>query len=107
MGEEIYKIQVYVDEKGEKPFLEWLESLHDVTTRAKIKARLSRIRLGNQGDTKSLGGSLYEIRVDEGQGYRLYFTQEQDTKIILWGGSKKTQSKDIVKAKQYLKDYRS
>jgi putative component of toxin-antitoxin plasmid stabilization module len=79
MGEEIYKIQVYVDEKGEKPFLEWLESLHDVTTRAKIKARLSRIRLGNQGDTKSLGGSL----------------------------SKKTQSKDIVKAKQYLKDYRS
>jgi putative addiction module killer protein len=107
MGDEIYKIQIYLDEKGRRPFLEWLESLCDLTARAKIKARLSRMRLGNLRDTKSLGGSLYEIRVDEGQGYRLYFTQELDIKIILWGGSKKNQSKNIVRAKQYLKDYRS
>ncbi len=68
--------------------------------------RLARIRLGNLGDWKSLGEGIYELRVDEGVGYRLYFTQESNKKIILLGGNKNTQHKDIAKARKYLQDYR-
>ncbi len=107
MGTDQYQIEIYQDKKRTHPFIEWIESLKDKTARAKIKVRLARIRLGNLGDCKSLGQGLYEIRVDEGVGYRLYFTQASAKKIILLGGSKKTQEKDIEKARLYLKDYRS
>lgn len=102
-----YNIEIYQDLKGKKPFIEWIESLKDEALRAKIKIRLSRIRLGNLGDWKSLKKGLYEIRIDEGAGYRLYLTQTSSQKIILLGGSKKTQEKDIEKARKYLQDYRS
>jgi len=102
-----YEIEIYQDSKGKKPFIEWIESLKDEALRAKIKIRLARIRLGNLGDWKSLKKGLYEIRIDEGAGYRLYFTQTFSQKIILLGGSKKTQEKDIEKARKYLQDYRS
>jgi len=102
-----YHIEIYQDKKGNHPFIEWIESLTDKTARAKIKVRLARVRLGNLGDWKSLGQGLYEMRIDEGAGYRLYFAQTSDKKIILLGGSKKTQEKDIKTARTYLKDYRS
>ena len=107
MISETFEIKIYQDKNGKKPFVDWLESLPDKKARAKIKVRLTRLRLGNLGDWKSLSGGLYEIRIDEGKGYRLYFTQDQSKKNILLGGSKKTQTKDINKAKEYLKDYRS
>ena len=107
MGEDVYILEIYQDKEGNKPFVIWLDSLGDITARAKIKVRLARIRLGNLGDWKSLGGGLYEMRIDQGAGYRLYFTQASNKKIIILGGNKKTQSKDINKARQCLKNYRS
>jgi len=107
MSEEIYEIEIYQDKKGRRPFAQWLDSLTDAKARAKIKVCLARIRLGNLGDWKSLRGGLYEIRVDEGPGYQLYFIQEPNKKIVLLGGNKKTQTSDISKAREYLKKYRS
>jgi putative addiction module killer protein len=93
---EIYEIKIYQDSNGKKPFIHWLDSLTDRIARAKIKVRLARMRLGNSGDWKSLGSRLYEIRIDEGPGYRIYFTQDADSKIILLGGSKKKLKKKIL-----------
>ena len=104
---EKYHIEIYKDKQGLAPFVKWIESLKDVRARAKVKVRLTRLWLGNLGDCKSVGDGVYEIRIDEGIGYRVYFAQEPNTKIILLGGSKKIQTKDIDKAKQYIKDYRS
>ncbi len=67
---------------------------------------VGKVRLGSLGDWKSLGEGIYEVRIDEGPGYRLYFTQELSTKTILLGGNKGTQQKDIAKSRKYLKDYR-
>ena len=106
MISEIFEVKIYQDKNGKQPFIEWLEALSDKRARAKIKVRLARIRLGNLGDWKSLGDGIYELRIDEGAGYRLYFTQESNQKIILWGGDKNTQHKDIAKAKKYIQDYR-
>ncbi|MBL0941920.1 MAG: type II toxin-antitoxin system RelE/ParE family toxin [Alphaproteobacteria bacterium] len=106
MKNDIFTIEIYQNSEGKKPFIEWMNSLKDTTARAKINVRLARIRLGNLGDYKSLGEGIFELRVNEGPGYRIYFTQNAEKKIILLGGSKKTQPKEIVKARDYLEDYR-
>jgi len=60
---------------------------------------------GNFGDSKSLGGGLHELRVDFGPGYRVYFGKEVDDVILLWGGKKERQPKDIARAEIYWADY--
>ncbi|MEH1889232.1 MAG: type II toxin-antitoxin system RelE/ParE family toxin [Nostoc sp.] len=93
---------------GTDIFSEWLESLRDRKAKAKIRARLDRVEDGNLGDSKSVGDGVFELRIDYSSGYRIYFGQEGSTIIIvLCGGDKSTQDKDIVKAKEYWKDYRS
>jgi putative addiction module killer protein len=105
---ELVEVKIYQDKLAKQPFIEWLESLKDLRAIAKIQARIARLRLGNYGDYKSLGQELYELRIDEGGGYRVYFAQESKQVIILlMAGSKKTQVKDIKKARIYLQDYRS
>lgn len=106
MNIEKYDLEIYQDELGKKPFLLWIQSLKDHIAIARINARLLRLRLGNMGDFKSLGDGLFELRIHIGPGYRIYFTQEDPKKILLLGGVKKSQTKDILKSKQYLKDYR-
>ncbi len=100
------KIEIYVDENGRKPFIEWLDSLKDKMGRYRIKERLDRIALGNFGDCKSISGGISELRCNFGPGYRVYFG-EDDKKIVLLlcGGDKSTQEKDIKKATNYWKDY--
>lgn len=102
---ESFEVEIYRDKLAKKPFIEWLESLKDLRTIAKIQARIARLRLGNY---KSLGQGLYELRIDEGGGYRVYFAQDSRLVIILlMAGSKRTQVKNIKKARIYLQDYRS
>lgn len=102
-----YEIEYYRTEKGAVPFGEWLLALRDVTGRAKIRVRLDRARLGNLGDHKNLGEGLYEFRVDYGPGYRVYFTIEENRLILLLvGGDKESQRRDIAKAAGYLQDHR-
>lgn len=102
------EIRNYLKLDGIVPFSEWLDSLRDRRAKAKIKARLDRVEEGNLGDYKSVGDGVFELRIDYGSGYRIYFGQQGSTVIILLcGGDKSTQDKDIAKAKEYWEDYRS
>jgi len=101
-------IRRYVTTDGKVPFARWLDSLRDIKAKTKIAQRLNRLNLGNLGDYKSVGGGVYELRIDYGSGYRIYFGQIGTTIILLLcGGDKKTQAKDIEIAQKYWQDYRS
>ena len=77
-------------------FNEWLARLKDEKAKAKVAARIDRLALGNPGDVKSVGGSVNELRIDYGPGYRVYFTRRGKAVIILLaGGDKGSQEKDI------------
>ncbi|MEH2314777.1 MAG: type II toxin-antitoxin system RelE/ParE family toxin [Nostoc sp.] len=102
------EIRNYLTGDGKNIFDEWLDSLRDRRAKAKIRARLDRVEDGNLGDCKSVGEGVFELRIDYGSGYRIYFGQEGITIIILLcGGDKSTQERDIGKAQEYWKDYRS
>ena len=97
----------YITENGENPFHDWLNSLKDRAARARIRVRLNRVRLGNFGDCKSVGKGVNELRVDYGPGYRVYYGKSKTTIVILLcGGSKKSQSKDIQLAQEYWAEYK-
>ncbi len=100
-------ILTYVKTDGSAPFNDWLEALRDRKARAIIRTRINRVRLGNLGDCKSVGEAVSELRIKFGAGYRVYFGQEGDTIIILLsGGDKSSQNKDIKLAKKYWQDYK-
>ena len=106
MNDTRIEILEYLTESGQNPFREWLEGLRDRQARAKIRVRLNRIRLGNLGDCKAVGHGVSELRVPYGPGYRVYFGRKGNTIVILlYGGDKKTQSRDIALAQEYWDDY--
>jgi putative addiction module killer protein len=81
-------------------FRTWLASLRDVVGKAVIARRLSRIESGNLGDAKSVGSGVSELRIDFGPGYRVYYTKRGKTVVLLLiGGDKDSQTRDIAKAK--------
>lgn len=82
-------------------FAKWFKSLKDRQVRARIQARIDRIGLGSFGDCEPVGGGISEMRIHFGPGYRVYFIQRgTEIVVLLAGGSKRTQSKDILKAKR-------
>lgn len=86
-------------------FSQWLTKLKDMRARIAIVRRVERVQSGNLGDVKSVGESVYEIRIDMGPGYRLYYTMHGDEIIILLvGGDKSTQQRDIEKAIEMAKE---
>jgi len=88
-------------------FKKWLKSLKDSRAKAKIAQRIQRLKLGNAGDVKPVGGGISELRVDYGPGYRVYYTQEGKViYLVLNGGTKKTQEGDIREAKKIAKEAR-
>ena len=93
-------IQALQTERFEK----WLDELRDRHARLRIDKRIRRLELGNAGDYKSLGGGLLELRISHGKGYRVYYTWRNSQLILLLaGGDKSTQSKDIEMARKLLK----
>ena len=105
MAEE-YDIEVYATEQGKEPFNDWLESLRDKKTKVTLFMRIQRLREGNLGDFKSFDG-LYELRVNFGPGYRIYCSKIGNKLILLLGGGdKSTQDRDIKKCKSYLEDHK-
>lgn len=101
------RILLYKTTEGKTPFLDWMESIQDFKTRGRIRARIDRLFLGNPGDYKGIGDGVFELRFHFGPGYRVYYGQEGEVLIILLcGGEKSRQDKDIKKAKQYLNDFR-
>jgi putative addiction module killer protein len=102
------ELRIYEAPDGRKPFREWVDSLKDFEAQGRILARLERVRLGLLGDRKSVGAGVWELRVDTGPGYRVYFGKDgRSIVILLCGGSKASQRKDIADARELWKDYRS
>ena len=80
-------------------FAKWLDGLHDIRARARILVRIERLTAGNPGDVKSVGEGVSELRIDYGPGYRVYYKKQgQKVLILLAGGDKSTQAKDIKAA---------
>ncbi len=101
-------VNYYVDSRGREPFRDWLETLKDVKAQARIELRLDRLRTtGHFGDCKFVGEGVMELRIDCGPGYRIYYGVDQkQVVILLCGGDKSSQEKDIQRAKEYWRDYR-
>ncbi|MEO6238876.1 MAG: type II toxin-antitoxin system RelE/ParE family toxin [Vicinamibacterales bacterium] len=98
-------VREYVTADGKSPFRQWLDSL-TTAVRARIQARVLRFELGNLGDHKSVGKGVSEARVMCGPGYRIYFGKDGDSIIILLvGGDKGSQAKDVSRAHGLWRDY--
>jgi putative addiction module killer protein len=88
-------------------FETWMRRLRDVRGKARILRRLDRLAQGNPGDVRPIGKGLSELRLDVGPGYRVYYLQDGDTLILLLcGGDKSTQQKDIDKAHDLAEQWR-
>jgi len=100
-------VVIYANKRGREPFSEWFSSLKDRTFRARVRNRISRLELGNFGDCEPVGEGVFELRLFFGSGLRVYFAEYESTEVILLcGGDKKTQNKDILKAKDYWKEFK-
>jgi putative addiction module killer protein len=101
-----YKAQFYQTEQGDVPLTQYLAKLRDTRAMVKISTRISRVETGNFGDHKSVGGGLWEMRIDYGPGYRVYYCFEGDKIVLLLcAGDKRTQSSDIETAGRYKADF--
>lgn len=99
-------LHIYRRLDGRAPYEEWIDHLRDVVGRAKIRVRLDRMRQGNFGQHRSLGAGLLELKIDYGPGYRVYVgLSGEQVVVILAGGDKSTQQKDIFRAFVYWTDY--
>lgn len=105
--ENVIEIRHYVSRAGKDVFDAWLTELADARAQAKIASRINRLAAGNSGDCKSLRQGLYELRIDWGPGYRVYYAMlGRVCVLLLCGGDKRKQSADIERALQYLRDYK-
>jgi putative addiction module killer protein len=101
-------VRSYMTADGHEPFMEWLTRLKDHNAIVAVDKRIGRIRLGNLGDHKHIGDGVNELRIHHGPGYRLYFGRDGEAVVILLcGGDKGSQRRDMAKAKSYWDDYRS
>ena len=101
------EIELYVTESGKVPFTDWLNGLKDITARAKVRVCLDRVKMENFGNFKPLGQGLAELKIHYGPGFRVYYGQSgKKIILLLTGGDKSSQQKDIKKAREYWEDYR-
>jgi putative addiction module killer protein len=101
------EIRLYRTESGIVPFRHWIESIADVRTRNIVNARLVRLESGNFGKYRDLKQGLFELKIDYGPGIRVYFMRDGKSLVILFsGGDKRSQFRDIAKARRYLNDYK-
>jgi putative addiction module killer protein len=97
-----------VEVRQTQTFARWLAGLRDGRARARIQARIDRLELGNAGDVKPVGEGVSEMRIDYGPGYRVYFLRHGAAiAILLAGGDKNSQDKDIVTARGLARELRS
>lgn len=102
------EIHDYVDRIGRDVFGEWINSLKDIRGRAIIRKRIDRVEEGLFGDHAFVGNGVWELRIHYGPGYRVYYGEDGPVIILLLcGGDKSTQKKDIRKAQEFWEDYRS
>ena len=100
-------IEIYQTAEGKFPFEDWFNGLRDKQAKRRIRVRLARARAGNFGDSKSVGGGVQELRISYGPGYRVYFGRDGEKLVVLLsGGDKSSQEKDIELAKKYWAQYK-
>src|SRR5882757_10210647 len=100
------EVRYYFADGGESPFADWFAEL-DAAARAKITVAIARMGQGNLSNVKSVGGGVLEYKIDFGPGYRVYFARDGETLLILLtGGTKKRQQRDINAAIAYWQDYK-
>lgn len=101
------KIEIYEQIDGKKPFESWINNLKDAMSRARIRARIDKVETGNFGDFRSVGDGVSELRFTFGSGFRVYYALKSETVVILLiGGDKSSQEKDIERAKEFWADYK-
>jgi putative addiction module killer protein len=102
----MHEIIHYLDDAGNDLYQAWLDSLHDRVAKVAIIKRVARMELGLFGDCKPLRDGVWELRVDVGPGYRVYYAHVGSRVILLTsGGDKRSQSRDIERAVRLLKDW--
>lgn len=100
------QIEHYVTEKGVDVFSKWFDELRDKTTKVVIERRLMRIESGNLGQVRALRDGVWEIKIDFGPGYRVYYAQSgQSIILLLCAGDKSSQEADIAKAAEHWNDF--
>ena len=82
------ELRIYRTKKGKQPFIEWIENLKDHIARSHVTNRLNRIALGNYGDCKFIGDGVQELRIHYGPGYRIYFSEQIDSIVLLLLGGR-------------------
>ena len=101
------KLQFHRMPNGHEPFPEWFESIRDPKISTRIQRRLDQLELGNPGDCRAVGGGVLELRLHFGPGYRIYFGEIDNTIVLLLcGGDKSSQTRDIRRAKTYWLEYK-
>ena len=101
-------VLVYQEANGREPFTEWLNGLRDQKGRRAVLKRIGRLEQGLYGDCETVGEGVLELRIFLGPGYRVYFGEEAGYIVILLiGGDKGTQTRDIKTAKEYWKEYQA
>ena len=101
-------VRHYLAGDGRDPFQDWLDGLGDVRVRVAVLRRVDRLALGNAGDCRFCRSGVWELRIDFGPGYRVYFAKAgAETLLLLAGGSKRTQQADIRSATARLNEFRS
>ena len=101
------ELEFYRTQNGREPFTEWFESIADKITLNRIERRIDRLKRGNFGDCKSVGEGVFELRLHFGSGYRIYFGEVANTVVVLLcGGDKSSQTRDIERAKTYWLEYK-
>jgi len=103
----VIEIRKYQDRNGRIPIDEWINALRDSRARTRIQLRIDRLEFGLEGDWKSVGEGVRELRIPVGKGYRVYYAWSGEAFVLLLcGGDKSTQRKDILQAQSYWKEYR-
>ena len=102
------KLVLYETTRGRCPWQEWFDELKDQKIQQAVDARLPRLQRGNVGDSRPLGQRVWEARLHVGAGYRIYFGEDGDSLVVLLcGGTKRSQARDIARAKRFWHHYRS
>ncbi len=100
-------VDKFKTEAGKEPYFEWIEML-DMVTQAKIYAYVDRVALGGgKKNLEPVGDGVFEIKIDYGPGYRVYFGRSKNRIILLIGGDKSSQNRNIKKAKEFWRVYES
>lgn len=99
-------LRIYKTREGKSPFIEWIENVKDHIAIAQVNNRVRRLSLGQRGDYKRVGKGVFELRIHHSSGYRVYFAEQgKEIVILLLGGDKSSQKRDINQAIRYWQDY--